>query len=632
MRKELILTGGPSSSASFSNSNSNQSLTIKQQQQQLPIYACRMRFLQEAKRLDTLLLMGETGSGKTTQIPQFLLSLGMKGVIAVTQPRRVAAITVAKRVAQEMQCKLGEQVGFTVRFEDCTSPNTKIKFVTDGTLLREAISDRLLKNYSVIILDEAHERTINTDVLFGLVKEAQRQRNLKNLPTLKIIVMSATMDIDHFSKYFGVKGMYIEGKTYPVKVMHAKETQTDYVHACLVTLFQIHREAPANHDVLIFLTGQEEIDAMAQQIRLLAKSADRTYPNIRVFPLYSQLPQNKQIECFMTMPQNSRKYVIDSGFVKRRVYDPNTGMDSLKVVRISQAQSWQRCGRAGRDAEGSCYRTYTTAEMESFDEMPKPEILRSNIYSTVLQLLSLGVNCKNFDFLDKPSPESVDMAYKQLHLLGAIKSPNFPELTDLGKQMAKFPLDPKYSKLLITSQEFGCLEEILSLVAVLSGENIFISQTEKREQAALAHAKFESKYAWCHDNFLNTRNLLYARDVRNQLKEICVKLGLKIGSCGTNLDLVRKCLLSGLFSNIAELQRDNFYLTLSSRQRAKIHPSSVLSGKSRPALIIFTEIVATDRNFLRTVTAIEPEWVEEVVPNYPFLSRLRQSNSFNFKT
>lgn len=245
MRKELILTGGPGSSASFSNSNSNQSLTIKQQQQQLPIYACRMRFLQEAKRLDTLLLMGETGSGKTTQIPQFLLSLGMKGVIAVTQPRRVAAITVAKRVAQEMQCKLGEQVGFTVRFEDCTSPNTKIKFVTDGTLLREAISDRLLKNYSVIILDEAHERTINTDVLFGLVKEAQRQRNLKNLPTLKIIVMSATMDIDHFSKYFGVKGMYIEGKTYPVKVMHAKETQTDYVHACLVTLFQIHREAPA---------------------------------------------------------------------------------------------------------------------------------------------------------------------------------------------------------------------------------------------------------------------------------------------------------------------------------------------------------------------------------------------------
>lgn len=275
-----------------------------------------------------------------------------------------------------------------------------------------------------------------------------------------------------------------------------------------------------SHDVLIFLTGQEEIDAMAQQIRLLAKSADRTYPNIRVFPLYSQLPQNKQLECFMTMPQNSRKvilatniaetsitipgirYVIDSGFVKRRVYDPNTGMDSLKVVRISQAQSWQRCGRAGRDAEGSCYRTYTTAEMESFDEMPKPEILRSNIYSTVLQLLSLGVNCKNFDFLDKPSPESVDMAYKQLHLLGAIKSPNFPELTDLGKQMAKFPLDPKYSKLLITSQEFGCLEEILSLVAVLSGENIFISQTEKREQAALAHAKFESKYG-DHLTFLN---------------------------------------------------------------------------------------------------------------------------------
>lgn len=244
MRKELTFTsGGASSSSSYNNSSQQQS--IKAQQQLLPIYQCRVRFLQESRRLDTLLLMGETGSGKTTQIPQFLLSLGMKGMIAITQPRRVAAITVAKRVAQEMQCKLGEQVGFTVRFEDCTSPATKIKFVTDGTLLREAISDRLLKNYSAIILDEAHERTINTDVLFGLVKEAQRQRSFKNMTPLKIIVMSATMDIDHFSKYFGVKGMYIEGKTYQVKVMHAKERQTDYHNACLVTLFQIHMDAPA---------------------------------------------------------------------------------------------------------------------------------------------------------------------------------------------------------------------------------------------------------------------------------------------------------------------------------------------------------------------------------------------------
>lgn len=211
----------------------------------LPIRVVREPFIQQAKKSDTIVLMGETGSGKTTQIPQFLLDLKLNGVIAVTQPRRVAAVALAKRVAQEMKCKLGEKVGYKVRFEDVTTPATKIKFVTDGILLREAISDRLLKDYCVVILDEVHERTINIDVLFGLVREAQtKRRNLRLLP-LKIVVMSATMDIDHFSNYFNVKGMYIEGKTFPVKVFQAKESQSDYISACLSTLFKIHTESPA---------------------------------------------------------------------------------------------------------------------------------------------------------------------------------------------------------------------------------------------------------------------------------------------------------------------------------------------------------------------------------------------------
>lgn len=642
---------------------SNQKLSIEKQQKNLPVYGCRARIIQEVWNSDSLVLMGETGSGKTTQIPQFLLRAGFgnKAMIAITQPRRVAAITVAKRVAQELNTKLGELVGFTVRFEDCTSSSTKIKFVTDGSLLREALSDRLLKNYSVVMLDEAHERTINTDVLFGIVKEAQRQRKLRCMLPLKVLVTSATMDIDHFAKYFGVKGMYLEGKTYPVKVMHTKDTQSDYLHATLVTLFEIHQSAPPNHDVLVFLTGQEEIEAMAQQIRMIAKNNTLNAPNIRVFPLYSQLPQNKQLECFIPSPPNARKvilatniaetsitipgirFVIDCGFAKRRIFNPDTNLDILKVVRISQAQCWQRCGRAGRDAEGTCYRTYTKEEMEAFEKMPKPEILRSNISATVLQLLALGIDCKIFDFLDKPSPEAIEKAYKQLLLLGAIKADAKTELTPLGKQMSQFPLDPKFSKLLLTAPSFGCLEEMLSLVAILSGENIFVSSIEKREQAALAHAKFESKHGdhlmllnvykafektekiklWCHDNFLNTRNLLYARDVRNQLLEISERLSLPISSCGNDMDQVRKCILAGLFDNIAELQRDNFYLTVSGRQRAKIHPSSILHGKYRPAYIIFTEIVLTERNFLRQVTEIEAQWIEEVVPNYPHLSRIR---------
>lgn len=220
---------------------------LEQQRLALPVTHCRKRLIQEVRKSDTLLIMGETGCGKTTQIPQFLLSAGFgnKGMIAVTQPRRVAAITVAKRVAQEQECQLGELVGYSVRFEDCSSQKTRIRFMTDGFLLREALADRLLSNYSVIMLDEAHERSVSTDVLFGIVKEAQRQRRLQVLTPLKVIVTSATMDIDHFSRYFGVKGMYLEGRTHPVKVMHAKESQPDYLHATLVTLFDIHRNTPA---------------------------------------------------------------------------------------------------------------------------------------------------------------------------------------------------------------------------------------------------------------------------------------------------------------------------------------------------------------------------------------------------
>lgn len=225
----------------------NSKAQLEQQRLSLPVTGCRKRLIQEVHKSDTLLLMGETGSGKTTQIPQFLLGAGFanKGIIAVTQPRRVAAITVAKRVAQEQHCQLGEVVGYTVRFEDCTSAKTRIRFMTDGFLLREALADRLLRNYTVIMLDEAHERTVSTDVLFGVVKEAQRQRRLRSLVPLKVIVTSATMDIDHFGRYFGVKGMYLEGRTHPVRVMHAKEIQSDYLHATLVTLFEIHRNTPS---------------------------------------------------------------------------------------------------------------------------------------------------------------------------------------------------------------------------------------------------------------------------------------------------------------------------------------------------------------------------------------------------
>ncbi|EDV99052.1 ATP-dependent RNA helicase DHX33 [Drosophila grimshawi] len=634
--------------------NSNKRSSIDQERRSLPVYNCRQRILKELEANDTLLIMGETGSGKTTQIPQFLLQAGYAngGIIGITQPRRVAAITIAKRVAQELATGIGETVGYTVRFEDATTERTRIRYMTDGILLREAIGDRLLRKYSAIMLDEAHERTVNADVLFGIVKQAQLERAKQRLPKLKIIITSATMDIDHFGQYFGVRGMYLEGRTHPVRVLHAKDSQEDYIHAALVTLFDIHRHEPINHDVLIFLTGQEEIEALAQQIRQLARINNTGPSDVRVFTLYAQLAQGKQLECFLPVPANTRKIVlatniaetsitipgircvIDCGYVKEKSFNPGTGLELLKTVRISQAQAWQRCGRAGRDAPGKCYRTYSKASMEQFRSTSLPEILRSNLTSTVLQLLALGIDCSNFDFIDAPPPEGISSAHRALEQLGAIK-PAPLVITTTGRWMAQFPLDPRYAKLLLSAPSFGCMEEMLSLVAALSSDNVFIGHTDKSELAALAHAKFQSKHGdhltllnvfstfqktekpkiWCHDNFLNIRNLTYARNVRNQLAEISGRLNLAINSCGgDNVDAVKKCLLTGLFENIALLQKEGHYLTVSGRVKAKIHPSSVLHGKYKPQCILFTEMVQTEHNFLRQVTEISSEWVEEVLP------------------
>ncbi|XP_062126906.1 ATP-dependent RNA helicase DHX33 [Drosophila sulfurigaster albostrigata] len=633
--------------------------TIEQDRKALPVYNCRQRILKEVEANDTLLIMGETGSGKTTQIPQFLLQAGYatNGIIGITQPRRVAAITIAKRVAQELSCNVGDTVGYTVRFEDTTTERTRIRYLTDGILLREAIGDRLLRRYSAIMLDEAHERTVNADVLFGIVKEAQQERRKHKMAKLKLIITSATMDIDHFGQYFKVKGMYLEGRTHPVRVMHAKESQDDYIHAALVTLFDIHRHEPINHDVLIFLTGQEEIEALAQQIRQLARINNSGPSDVRVFTLYAQLAQGKQLECFLPVPANTRKIVlatniaetsitipgircvIDCGYVKEKSFNPSTGLDTLKTVRISQAQAWQRSGRAGRDAPGKCYRTYTKSNMEKFRTAAQPEILRANLTSTVLQLLALGIDCASFDFIDPPHPEGVQSAYKALEQLGAVKAAATPPaITSTGRLMAQFPLDPRFAKLLLAAPSFGCMEEMLSLVAALSSDNVFIGHTDKSELAALAHAKFQSKHGdhltllnvfatfqktdkpkvWCHDNFLNIRNLNYARNVRNQLVEICNRINLASNSCGDNLDAVKKCLLTGLFDNMATLQKEGHYLTLSGRVKAKIHPSSVLHGKYKPQCILFSEMVQTEHNFLRQVTEISVEWIEEVLPNMKF--------------
>ncbi|KAJ8917565.1 hypothetical protein NQ315_005614 [Exocentrus adspersus] len=645
---------------SANNFHNKPKISIQDQRRKLPVFEQRNKLLDLIKRHKTLIILGETGSGKTTQIPQYINSARLQenGKIGITQPRRVAAITVALRVAQEygQGMSVGDVVGYTVRFEDVTTKKTKIKYLTDGMLLREAINDRLLNQYTVIILDEAHERTIHTDVLFGIVKRAQKIREERNLPPLKIIIMSATMDVDHFSRYFNnCQAVYLEGRTYPVNVFFAVKPHDDYQTSCVATFFKIHREAPPNHDVLIFLTGQEEIEACAHQIRLLSKDPDVQGPPIRVFTLYAAQPGTQQMAVFQPSQPNTRKviistniaetsvtisgirYVIDGGMVKARSFHPSTGLEVLKVQRISQEQAWQRTGRAGRESEGFCYRIYTRSQFELMKKTAVPEIQRANLNSVVLQLLALGVHALHFDFMDKPPKESILAAFEQLKQLGAIEDIDSINLTPLGRKMAKFPLDPRFSKILLSSQQFGCVAEALTTVALLSSESILLTPCSRREQVQSVRQKFCSGYgdhitllniyrefnnvgknnkrSWCHEHFINMRNILHAREVRNQLEDICKKCDLTVSSCGGQMDQLRKCLLTGLFTNVAQLYRDRQYMTLDKGQVVQIHPSSDLHGQ-QPQFVVFTEVVQTNKCYLRGLTTVEGDWLNEIAPEY----------------
>lgn len=456
------IVGGPKG-ASFGKKTT---MSIVEQRQSLPIYKLRDELVKAVNDNQILIVIGETGSGKTTQITQYLAESGFtaRGRIGCTQPRRVAAMSVAKRVAEEFGCRLGQEVGYTIRFEDCTSNETLIKYMTDGMLLRECLIDPDLQTYSCIMLDEAHERTIHTDVLFGLLKQAVRKR-----AELKLIVTSATLDAVKFSQYFMEAPIFtIPGRTFPVEILYTREPETDYLDASLITVMQIHLNEPPG-DILLFLTGQEEIDTACEILYERMKSMGPDVPELIILPVYSALPSEMQTRIFEPAPPGSRKvviatniaetsltidgiyYVVDPGFVKQKVYNSKTGMDSLVVTPISQAQAKQRAGRAGRTGPGKTYRLYT--ERAYRDEMlatPVPEIQRTNLASTVLQLKAMGINdLLNFDFMDAPPVESLIMALEQLHSLSALDDEGL--LTRLGRRMAEFPLEPSLSKMLIMS-------------------------------------------------------------------------------------------------------------------------------------------------------------------------------------
>lgn len=590
-------------------------LSMQQQRESLPVFKFRNQLVTAVRNNQILIVVGETGSGKTTQMAQYLAEEGFtaNGRIGCTQPRRVAAMSVAKRVAEEVGCRLGQEVGYTIRFEDCTSPETKIKYMTDGMLMRECLIDMSMSQYSVIILDEAHERTVSTDVLFGLLKQVCKKRK-----DLKIIITSATMDAEKFSTYFYSCPIFsIPGRAFPVEILYTRDPESDYLDASLYTVMQIHLSEPAG-DILLFLTGQEEIDTAAEILYERMKALGPMVPELIVLPVYSALPSEMQSRIFEPTPPGARKvviatnvaetsitidgiyYVVDPGFVKQNAYDAKLGMDSLIVTPISQAQARQRSGRAGRTGPGKCYRLYTEAAyVNEMMPNPVPEIQRTNLAMTVLTLKGMGINdLINFDFMDPPPVQTLLTALEQLYALSALDSEGL--LTRLGRKMAVFPMEPPLAKMLILSTDLNCSEEILTIVSMLSVQSVFHRPKEKQALADSKKAKFHqpegdhltlltvynawkaSKFSnpWCFENFIQARGMKRAQDVRKQLLGYMDRYNQDVVSCGKNYTKVRRALCGGLFRHAAKKDPQEGYKTLVEGTPVYIHPSSSLFNKN----------------------------------------------------
>ncbi|GFR03373.1 pre-mRNA-splicing factor ATP-dependent RNA helicase PRP16 [Trichonephila clavata] len=634
--------------------------SILQQRQFLPVFAVRQELLNVIRDNSVIIIVGETGSGKTTQLTQYLREDGYSkyGMIGCTQPRRVAAMSVAKRVSDEMNVQLGDEVGYAIRFEDCTNEKTIIKYMTDGILLRESLREPDLDNYSAIIMDEAHERSLSTDVLFGLLREVVARRQ-----DLKLIVTSATMDATKFANFFGnVPSFTIPGRTFPVELFFSKNPIEDYVDAAVKQVLQIHLQQTVG-DILVFMPGQEDIEVTCELVAERLGEIENA-PQLAILPIYSQLPSDLQAKIFQKAPDGVRKcvvatniaetsltvdgimFVVDSGYCKLKVYNPRIGMDALQIYPISQANANQRSGRAGRTGPGHCFRLYTESQYKN--EMlvtTVPEIQRTNLANVVLLLKSLGVqNLLQFHFMDPPPQDNMLNSMYQLWILGALD--NIGNLTSLGRSMIEFPLDPPLSKMLIVSCDMQCSSEILIIVSMLSVPAIFYRPKGREEESDLVREKFQvpesdhltflnvylqwkqHKFSstWCNEHFIHVKAMRKVREVRQQLKEIMVQQKLPIVSCGTEWDIVRKCICSAYFHQAARLKGIGEYVNCRTGMPCHLHPTSALFGMGyTPDYIVYHELVMTSKEYMQCVTAVDGYWLAELGPM--FYSVKESSNS-----
>ncbi|TQE09997.1 hypothetical protein C1H46_004419 [Malus baccata] len=637
------------------------SKTISQQRQFLPIYSVRDDLLQVIRENQVIVVVGETGSGKTTQLTQYLHEEGytVNGIVGCTQPRRVAAMSVAKRVSEEMETELGDKVGYAIRFEDVTGPNTIIKYMTDGVLMRETLRDSDLDKYRVVVMDEAHERSLNTDVLLGILKTVVARRR-----DFKLIVTSATLDAQKFRNFFGSAPIFeIPGRTFPVSIRYSKTPCEDYVEAAVKEAITIHITGTQG-DILIFMTGQDEIEAacyaLSERMEQIISTSVKEVPKLLILPIYSQLPADLQAKIFQKAEDGARKcvvatniaetsltvdgisYVIDTGYGKMKVYNPKMGMDALQVFPISQTAASQRAGRAGRTKPGTCYRLYTeNAYLNEMLPNPVPEIQRTNLGYVVLLLKSLQVDkILDFDFVDPPPKDNILHSMYQLWVLGALN--NEGRLTDQGWKMVELPLDPPLAKMLLMGEKLGCLDEVLTIVSMLSVPSVFFRPKDRAEESDAAREKFsfpESDHLtlynvyqqwerhqyrgdWCDDHFLQVKELRKVREVRSQLLEILKTLKVKVPltSYWPDTDKVRQAICSAYFQNAARLKGVGEYVNCRTGMPCYLHPSSALYGMGcNPEYVVYHELVLTRKEYMQCATAVEPQWLAESGPMFYYV-------------
>ena len=613
----------------------------------LPVSQARAQILAAIRDHQVVIVAGETGSGKTTQLPKICLELGrgIRGQIGHTQPRRLAARTVADRIAAELGVELGQQVGYQVRFTDRAGEHTLVKVMTDGILLAEIQRDRLLRRYDTLIIDEAHERSLNIDFLLGYLKQLLPRR-----PDLKVVITSATIETDRFSRHFdGAPVVEVSGRTYPVEVRYRPydDAVTDEVEAICGAVDELCGEGPG--DILVFLSGEREIRDTADALRKM------DLRDTEVLPLYARLSTAEQQRVFQ--PHRGRhvvlatnvaetsltvpgvRYVVDPGTARISRYSQRLKVQRLPIEAISQASANQRKGRCGRVAEGVCIRLYDEDDFLSRPEFTEPEILRTNLASVILQMTALGLgDIEAFPFLDPPDRRSVRDGVQLLVELGALTAAG--DLTKLGRRLARLPVDPRMGRMVLEADRNGCLREVLVVVAGLTIQDPRERPADKQQAADEQHARFadptsdflsylnlwaylreqqaaQSSSAFrrlCRAEFLHYLRVREWQDLHAQLRSVAKDLGLSLGDTPAEPASVHVALLSGLLSHIGVREGDTREFLGARGARFALWPGSALARKP-PAWVMAAELVETSRLWARTAARIDPEWAERLAPH-----------------